>query len=426
MAVFLIYLLFTIAFFGNFFVKNYFLPPHITLLTEAIIYFLFLYSLIASKLRLSRFHWHLCYTLLLILLISICSIAINHYYNLKFIFSLRIFWRFFIFYLVIINFGFEETDFKKINIFISALLILQLPIVALQFNMHGIAEKNFGSFFEGGAVTTMYPITAVMYLAGYFAFFKARLIYPLLGAGFIAWSIVGMKRAVFLLYPLTFFGMYYLIYIKGMGRSLRLAKKIFYPSLIIVFIVTVSFFILKYNRTLNPEKAVGGSVDLEYAFKYHKKYTTRADYYNPSITTGRFSTFVNTFGTLKDAGFGTFLFGFGPGAFTKSIFGNVDARLTKFELGYGITPLTYVALECGILGVIVYLIIIVTYLRMCWKYYFFETDSYWRAFAVGSLGLAFFMVFLFCAYNHNSYVGDNFPLLYFYIMGVIFVRLKTA
>jgi ABC-type xylose transport system permease subunit len=119
------------------------------------------------------------------------------------------------------------------------------------------------------------------------------------------------------------------------------------------------------------------------------------------------------------------LFGFGPGSFTRSRLGyHADQRLDKFILGYGMTALTYVALECGVLGVIVYLIIILTFLRMCWKYYFLETDPYWRAFAVGSLGLAFFMIFLFCGYNYNSYTGDSFPLFYFYIMGVIFVRLN--
>lgn len=427
MALITVYIIFVVSFFGNFFVRNHFLPAYFTLLTEALIYLIFLYSLLVSKKNSAGFHWHLCYTFLLMLLISGYSIAINQYYHFKIIFSIRLFWRFFIFYLAIINIGFEETDFKKINRFISVLLILQLPIVAAQFNMRGIAEKNFGSFYEGGAVTTIYPITAIMYLAGYFAFFKARLIYPLLGAGFIAWSIVGAKRAVVLLFPLTFLGMYYLIYIKGKGRSLRLAKKTFYLSLIIVLGVTVSFFIMKFNRTLNPDKKAGGRIELEYALEYIMKYTSAMDDDNISVSVGRFSTLVNTFTTLKDAGFSKFLFGYGPGAHTDSIIAYAsDPRLTKFKLGYGMTPLTKTALEYGVLGIIVYGLIIVTFLRMCWKYYLIETDPYWKAFAVGSLGLAFFMIFLFCAYNTISITGDSVPLLYFYIMGVIFVRLKIA
>jgi hypothetical protein len=170
---------------------------------------------------------------------------------------------------------------------------------------------------------------------------------------------------------------------------------------------------------------VGGKADFGYAIEYSKKYTTRFDPNDPSVSLGRFSTLVNTFKILKDSGFAQLSLGFGPGAYSYSILDkSIDPRLAKLKAGYGMTPLTYIVIEYGILGLITYGLIIVTFLCMCWKYYFYETDPYWRAFAAGSLGLALFMVFLFCAYNHNSVSGDSFPLLYFYIMGVVFVRMK--
>jgi hypothetical protein len=262
-------------------------------------------------------------------------------------------------------------------------------------------------------------------LMGYFAFFKAKLIYLLLGAGFIVWSILGAKKAVFFLFPLGFMGMYYYIYIKG--KSLGLVKHIANLGLIIVLIIVTSFFILKYNRQLNPDRIVGGKADFKYAFEYGMEQSIRVDPDNPDVATGRLSTLVFAFSYLKDGGFGKFLFGYGPGVLTQSIIYNQnDPRLITFKLGYGMTPLTKIALEYGVLGIIFYGLIIITFLRMCLKYYSIETDPYWKAFAAGSLGLAFFMIFLFCFYNTISINGDSFPLFYFYIMGVIFVRLNIA
>jgi hypothetical protein len=264
-----------------------------------------------------------------------------------------------------------------------------------------------------------------MYLASYFAFYKARFMYLLLGVGFVAWSILGMKKAVLFLYPLTFVGMYYIINFKG--RSLRVAKHIIYLGLIIVLTISVSLLILRFNRQLNPERKIGGTANLNYALEYSKKYTTSKDLKHPTVATGRFSTLMSTFETLKKGGFGIFLFGYGPGAFTSSVISDWrDRRLFKFAAGYGMTPLTYTGLEYGMSGIITYGLIIIIFLRMCWRYYSYETDPYWKAFSAGSLGLAFFMIFLFCAYNYISILGDSFPLMYFYIMGVIFVRLNKT
>jgi hypothetical protein len=426
MAVVSIYMLFTISFFADFFVDRELLPAQFTLLTEILVYLFFLYSLVSHKKGETGFRWHLIYTFIFTLLIAGASVVLNEYYTPRVIFSIRIFWRFFVFYIAIINIGFEESDFKKINKFISFLLILQLPIVATQFYIHGgIVETNFGSFSEGGAVTTMFPIVAIMYLAGYFAFYKRSFIYPLLGVGFMAWSVVGAKKAVLYLFPVALLGIYYFIYFKG--KHLRLSKHISYLSLVIAILIAVSVVILKLNPKLNPERKVGGSANLQYALNYTMEYTTSVSAEDPSVTRGRFSTLIHVFETLKDAGFATVLLGYGPGAFTESIFGyTVDRRLAKLKASYGMTPLTYLSIEYGILGLIAYSLIILTFLRMCWKYYFYETDPYWKAFAVGSLGLSFFMIFLFCAYNSNSLHGDSFPVLYFYIMGVIFVRLNKT
>ena len=326
-------------------------------------------------------------------------------------------------YIAIINIDFKEAQLKKINFFILILLVLQLPVVALRFYQLGISELTTGTFAEGGAVTTMFPIAALMYMMAYFAFYKPSIVFPILGFGFVLWSIVGKKRAVLFLYPIVFWGMYYIIYVRG--KSIRYSRHIINISLISVIIIVIGLVILKFNPTLNPKRKIGGTIDLEFALNYTKKYNESTLSTNPETPTGRITTFKKTFEKLLEGGFAIFFFGHGPGSFTKSIFGySVDQRLAIFEEGYGMTPLTYLALEYGVLGLITYSFIPIAFLLMCWKYFKAEVDKYWKAYAAGSLGLSFFMIFLFVGYNYNSITGDSFPILYFYTMGAIFNRLK--
>jgi hypothetical protein len=61
---------------------------------------------------------------------------------------------------------------------------------------------------------------------------------------------------------------------------------------------------------------------------------------------------------------------------------------------------------------------------MSWRYYFFEQDPYWKAFAAGSVGFSFSMIFFYIAYGQASFWGDAIPPLFFYAMAVVQVRLQ--
>ena len=172
------------------------------------------------------------------------------------------------------------------------------------------------------------------------------------------------------------------------------------------FIVTslialVSVSILYFNETLNPDRKVGGSVDIGYALDYAKEYTTNVHPYG--WTTGRLSTTIRIFESLSEAGLSPLLIGFGPGLTTKSRFDSskarvgIDALFDKFGIIYGLTSMNRIALEYGLLGVISYGLMVVLLAHMCWTYYKSEVDPYWKAFAAGSVGFSFSMAFFFFA-----------------------------
>ena len=185
---------------------------------------------------------------------------------------------------------------------------------------------------------------------------------------------------------------------------------------------------LYFNDTLNPERERGGSVDVAYAINYAKEYTTGTDFYGH--TTGRYSTTIRTFETLWDSGLTVFFFGFGPGATTVSIFDSAKSKekvkdfFGRIKIAYGLTTLTKIGLEYGVLGILIFSSIIIVFIRMCIRHYKHENNPYWKAFAIGSVCFSFSMFFFFFGYHFPAFWGDTLPAIYFYAMAVVYTRLR--
>jgi hypothetical protein len=86
--------------------------------------------------------------------------------------------------------------------------------------------------------------------------------------------------------------------------------------------------------------------------------------------------------------------------------------------------MTRIALEYGLTGIIIFSFILLSFARMSWKYYNYEDNAYWKAFAAGSVGFAFSMIFFFFGYSHIVFFGDTMLALYFYAMAVVYTRSK--
>lgn len=419
-----IYAILFYSLFGGSFIRLG-IPGYFAIGTELLVIMLFLLALLTRP-NADRFVLHLWYSFFFMVLVSVCSVVLNGSGAVQSILSLRLLYRFYFFYLGIVNLNLNDRKTRAINTFLAMLLLFQLPVVAYRFHLYGIDERTHGAYaaVHCGSLTTILPIVVIFYAAAYYLLYRAKLRYLMAGIGFVLFSIVGGKRAVAFLYPLQFLAIYYYIYIKGRGA--RLSNKAGASIIVLTLIVVISGSIFHFNKTLNPEHCVGGSVDVEYAFDYAKKYTARESAYG--YTTGRYSTTVRIFESLLDLGFAQVFFGVGPGSITPSLFdsageaGRTQQTLDRFRITYGLTSMNKIAIEYGVLGVIAYGLIIVLCARMCWKYFKYEVDPYWKAFAAGSVGFAFSMFFFFVAYSYSAFWGDTAPAIYFYAMGVIYTR----
>lgn len=275
-----------------------------------------------------------------------------------------------------------------------------------------------------GSLSTTIPITVIFFMASFYRFHKKSIIYLLVGLVYIIISIVGAKRAVLYLFPIQFVFIYYYFYFKGF--EIDWTKKISIFVFFLIFILILSSSVVYLNRSLNPEEEVGGSINYKYALNYTKDYMDGVDGYGYSY--GRTTTTIRVFEILSKKGIINIFLGLGPGSRTKSFFDTKKDIKKQIELkdeimiSYGMTAFTRIAFEYGVLGVIAYLYIILNLTMMAIKYSKQEDDPYWKAFAYGSVGFSFSMLFFFFAYNTSSVWGDTYPALYFYVMAVIYTR----
>jgi hypothetical protein len=420
----LIYIIFLMAMLGNGFIDYGLIPHQLSLLSEASIYLLFLYSLITSSRGHRAYRLDMFPLFLIFMIGSLFSIIINYSFNFQPIFGFRLILRFFIFYLALINLGLNSEDFKKINRLLFVLFIIQLPVSAVKLYFHGVTETTHGTF-AGGGLTTIIPIVAIGYLSGFFAFYKPKAVYWFLAICFILYGIVGAKAALLFLYPLTFLGLYYLIYVKG--KSIRLTRHFMVIIVLLLLSSASAVTIVKLNVRLNPERVVGGSVDFKTALQRSKDYTTGTAFGGTAYTAGRFSTTMWAFNVISHEGIGRILFGFGPGSLTRSVFGYfTNAKLYSIAKSYGQTAMVYILIEEGLFGVIVFTTIFLIFLHRSWKWYFIEKEPYWKAFSLGTLVFAALNLFIYFTYNRLPVTGDTVPPLYYYVMAIIYYRLKES
>jgi hypothetical protein len=311
------------------------------------------------------------------------------------------------------------------NLTVLILLVCQLPIIVYKFSLYGISEKTMGGYaVHEGSVATMLPIVLIFFMASFYFLYRPRKAYIVIALGFIMFSIVAEKRAIFFLYPVQFLAIFYYIYVKGTSATVTKKMAGLVVSLFAVTIVGAT--ILYFNETLNPDKKIGGRIDLDYALEYADKYNKHVDSYGRSF--GRIATAQRTLGILTEKGLGRFFFGIGPGSTTPSALDSeksrehFQAKLDELQIGYGMSTMVRIALEYGFAGVLGFSIMLLIFAHTCLKWHMVEFDPYWKAFAAGSIAFSFSMIFFAFGYSHPAFWSNIMPTLFFYAMAVAYTR----
>lgn len=424
MPVFFIASLFFLIFFSGSLIGYGLLPPFFSWLVEPIIATLLFFSFISNKLSALKFPF--LFPVLLLSLIGASSAILNANLNESFFIGIRLVLRFYFLFVAIINLYPSEADAKKLNKILVWCFLLQLPAAMVKFAVYGQGEFAIGLYSNNeGSLSTILPLIAIGFaIAMFISYGKARL--PLiLIVLFIGFSFIGGKRGLIFLLPITLLYVLFLSYFMGseatnLLRKVRKKLTVLAPMLLIVF-VYAGFRLIP---TLNPEREVGGDFDLSHGMKYAEEYVL---YENPDYqgyTGGRLSSTIRIFETAYSDGWDKLVFGYSPGSYTESIFraekynSNIAARL---KIQYGLTPLGYIQIEYGLLGVLSILLLFVgLFVKSfsCMRRRMQDSVPYWRGFFIGWHLFAFNMIVLFFTYHQTSLLGDEAPLVYFYVSAI--------
>jgi len=417
----IIYTLLIIVFFGDSLEAYHLVPPLFNWLTEPLIYILFVYSLFRKGIHRGFFDFSLLWQFVFLLISGVASALYNRNLGFESILGFRLILRYYIFYLAVINLDLKELQCRNIVNFLIFLFLLQIPTAVFKFAIFGQGEAAIGTYsVNEGSLSTMIPLIAIGYIASYYIYYKKAWLSLVCCVGFIAFSIVGGKRALIFILPVLAFFIIVLIFVTGEYKSAKI--KISFVKISVLFPILIFFLIiagLRYVPTLNPERKVGGSISFRHAINFAAEYTNNT--VGKKYTGGRLSTTKRIFSVMKNDGFERFLLGFGPGSFTGSRFSVTKSKtliMHKLHIIYGVTPLGYLQIEYGFLGVMIYFFVLSALLWKCIKYWRNETNRYWKSILLGSSCFAFTMILLWGCYHPPSMLGDTIPCIFFLMMAL--------
>ena len=333
---------------------------------------------------------------------------------------LRLLFRYYLLFLAIINLDLDEKSMKLINNILAFIFVSQLPLSVVKLFVYGRGEIPVG--LNAGSAPTSIALIAIGFLVSYYLLYKKSILYILLSLGFVGFSIIGAKRAF------IFFMAVVLAYLAWSLKG-DIKNMLRYVAVGIPIFVLSSYLVLRLT-TLNPQGQVGGKFDPVYTVNF--VYTYIMSEPPTGITAERIPTTIRIFNRLYDRGLSCFSFGYGPGSFTESRFLTYSnfyemrpVLISIFGVAYGVTGLSWLAMQVGFLGAFIYILLFYLILRKSAYYFTKELDPYWRSFGLGMVLFSFIMLLINLLYV-PLFNDDIIPMFYFLLAGFIMKRMERC
>jgi len=189
--------------------------------------------------------------------VTILSALWNQRPALSVILFLRMVLRFYVMFWALLQFELSEHELSWYLFVLWVLLLIQIPTAMVKCVIYGQGERAIGTYdTSGGGNSTAIPMVAAAFLLTYHWTYR-RSVGCLLGVlAFTAFGLIGGKRAVFAMVPLTclFAAMNAQRFAVGGNRALLRHYLLVGLVSILVFYVGV-----RLCPTLTPEGQIGGS-----------------------------------------------------------------------------------------------------------------------------------------------------------------------
>lgn len=411
---------------------------------------IFLVSLyVCSKKGSFSYSFKYFYTVFGLFFAGTVSYLINDVSLWAYLLFLRDFLPFYCLFLAVLNIS--NFKYKFVNNVLITLFIIQIPVSWLKLSLIGINEHWIGTVhFNAGQLSVMLPLVAISFLfSTYLNKGKTYLIFIIIF--FIAFSMIGQKRATIVFVPVLL-GVLYFFNIWFLKERIISFRRIYGAVRNIFFLTLVAFFTIyigcRITPSLNPDQTNWGEFDIEHVYSYIIAYNVR-DYgdavsfrdihtlaknkkgtenlvseekvaSDPSFQMGRASVTKLAVKKILNSDIQHMLFGFGPMVSRESrIAGNdFDQMYSKFGIRGSTTGFVTFLLEYGLFGVVVMTLLfclvqrdIMKHLRDC------DIPSY-KPYYLGCLGLNFVFVLDFFIYSQSTLLFGVLLPVYFYCIAL--------
>lgn len=364
---------------------------------------------------------------------SVISTVGNDRSWIECILFLRILLRFYLMFLALINIGMSEKHMRWFIVVLAVCLFIQVPVAAIRLLFEGQGERAIGTYaYRGGVYSVVLPMMMTGFLLSYYIAFRRSKWFLIGMLLFVAFGIIGGKRATFVMVPIA--GLFAVV----LGSRFDVTGKRFSPKLLAISAITfvlVFYLSVRMLPTLNPENQFWGSFDMDHILDFTQSYDTKVT--ESGYTTGRSSTNLRAIEiTASDTYIA--LMGKGAGSLIKSRIEGAGREKTGTGLHswggaiegvgilYGMTGFSFLLLQLGYPGMIVWLSFYVYLVFKLRRMALYETTLFWRAYTLGCASYCCSALLLSVTYTSSIIQGDLDEFLFFLFLAFAFIRQKQA
>ncbi|MFZ5518011.1 MAG: O-antigen ligase family protein [Candidatus Zhuqueibacterota bacterium] len=357
------------------------IPKEITWLPDIIIIALTA-KMLYLQARKSRFKRTTLDTIILaIVTLGLLSALYNHVPAPTFIFGFRNFFKYVLLFYILRNVELDSKFYKPIVMAMFALALIQIPVTIAQTIKFGIIGEDVADNVSGtlgwkatGAMAMLMSF-AISMMIGFYSQTRKR-IFLLLTIGFLLPMILGSGQFGFYIAPPA-------VVLCWLAGHRWTWKNILKLPLIFMMMGLIGWFAIKYH-------------DIRYEGNFEKFLRSPEKLYQLNMELrkegafGRFQVVKVANDLLARNGL-NLLIGYGPGNASESFFKKYSGKLDQQHMGRKIGGIQFTAiiLEFGYVGLLLYGILFYKLWRMSRRVYRRVNDPFWRAVAVGYVGMLF-------------------------------------
>lgn len=330
------------------------------IVSEILVLLIFIKGVLIGKKKKKRvfpgFFW-----LLLFITVSVLSAVLNEINSISVLLFFRDYLVVFLFFYGVLNLTLSLYEYQKLKRLLLYLCTAQIGANIIKYLVvRDIIEPYIGTMAVlGGSLTVIFALIGTSYALANYLVSKKR-IHLLWVLGFMLFSLLGGKRASIVYFPILFLLLSYVYQRRFEQFKLRGVKRF---ALFTILTLGLIYLSVRLMPSLNKEREVWGSFDIEYALDYTERYVTTGAGAIDAV--GRSEAPIYILNMLIDDNPYSLMLGYGAGHLVKSSFNEQMVKsgsqeeLTErlYGVGYGArTTFLQFLLQVGILGGVLFLI----------------------------------------------------------------------